>query len=116
MVFEWVDADASERAWLLAEHCPPIIARPDELTTFGRQILERYGAIEQVRRSLHANNFTEAWSGQASEHYSQKLADVDARLAVETNDNVRVWLKEHREQLERSVEHELEKELRESEY
>lgn len=116
MVFEWVDVDAHDRAWLLAEHCPPIIARPDEPATFAREILERYGAIVQVRRSLHANNFTEAWSGLASEHYRQKLAALDAHFEVETNDNVRMWLKEHREQLESSIEHELEQELRKSEH
>jgi len=116
MVFEWVDVDAEDRAWLLAEHCPPIISRPDGPATFARQMLERYGAIEQVRRSLHANNFSEGWSGPASEHYRRKLEALDAHLEVETNDNVRMWLKEHRKQLERSIEREMELELRESEH
>jgi hypothetical protein len=116
MVFEWVEGDVGDRAWLLAEHCLPIISRPDEPATFARQILERYGAIEQVRRSLHANNFSESWSGPASEHYRGKLAALDAHFEVETNDNVRMWLKEYREQLERIIEQELERELRESEY
>jgi len=116
VVFEWVDVDAGDRAWLLAEHCPPIIARPDEPATFARQMLERYGAIEQVRRSLHANNFSEGWSGPTSEHYRRKLAALDAHFEVETNDNVRMWLKEHREQLERSIEREVKQELRESEH
>jgi hypothetical protein len=115
MVFEWVDVDAGDRAWVLAEHCPPNIARPDEPATFARLMLERYGAIAQVRRSLHANNFSESWGGPASEHYRRKLAALDANLEVETNDNVRIWLKEHREQLERSIEREVEQELRESE-
>jgi hypothetical protein len=116
VVFKWVDIDASDRAWLLAEHCLPIISRPDEPATFARRMLERYGTIEQVRRSLHANNFSESWSGPASEHYRQKLAVLDADLEVESNDNVRMWLKEHREQLERTIEREMERELRESEY
>lgn len=116
VVFEWVDVDAVDRARLLAEHCPPGISMPGEPPTFARQMLERYGAIEQVRRSLRANNFTESWSGPTSEHYRQKLAALDAHLVVETNDNVRMWLKEHREQLERSIEREMELELRESEH
>lgn len=116
MVFEWVDVDAEDRAWLLAEHCPPIISKPNEPATFARRMLERYGAIEQVRRSLHANNFSETWSGPTSEHYRRKLAALDAHLEVETNDNVRMWLVEHRDQLERSIEREVERELRESEY
>ena len=116
VVFEWVDVDARDRAWLLAEHCPPVISRPGEIPTFARHMLERYGAIEQVRRSLHANNFSEIWSGPASEHYRLKLTALDTHLAVETNDNVRMWLKEHREQLERSIEREVEREFRESEH
>ncbi len=116
VVFEWVDVDVADRAWLLAEYCPPIIARPDEPVTFARLMLERYGAIGQVRRSLHANNFSEGWSGPASEHYGRKLATLDAHFEVETNDNVRMWLKEHREQLERSIEREVEREFRESEH
>lgn len=115
MVFEWVDEDADDRAWILAEHCPPLVSRPDESPTFARQLLERYGWIEKVRSSLHANNFSEGWSGPASEHYSQKLKNLDASLTVETNDDVRIWLKEHKEQLARSIERELEQELRESE-
>jgi hypothetical protein len=116
VVFEWVDVDARDRAWLLAEHCPPLISMPDEPATFARRMLERYGAIENVRRSLHANNFSEGWSGPTSEHYRRKLVALNAHLEVETNDNVRVWLMEHRERLARSIEVEVERELRESEH
>lgn len=116
VVFEWVDIDAEDRAWLLAEHCPPIVSRPDGPATFARQMLERYGAMEQVRRSLHANNFTESWSGLASEHYRRKLDALNAHFEVETNDNVRLWLEEHREQIKHSIEREKEMELRESEH
>lgn len=116
MVFEWIDADTENRAWIFAERCPPLIARSDQPTTFARQMLERYGAIEQVRRSLHANNFSESWSGPTSAHYRRKLAALDAHLEIEANDNVRMWLNEHRKQLERNIEREVEQELRESEH
>lgn len=116
MVFEWVDVDAGGRAWILAEHCPPNIARPDEPPTLARQMLERYGSIEKVRSSLHANNFTETWGGPASEHYRRKLAALEAHFELETNDNVRMWLREHRERLEHSMEREVEQELREGEH
>jgi hypothetical protein len=116
VMFEWIDIDAGNRAWILAEYSPPLISKPDEPATFARRMLERYGAIEQVRHSLHANNFTETWSGPTSEHYRRKLAAVNAHLEIETNDNVRIWLMEHREQLERRIEQEVERELRESEY
>jgi len=116
MIFDWVDVDVEGRAALLAEYCPPTIARPDESATFARLMLERYGEIAQVRRSLHANDFSESWSGPASEHYRGKLSALNGDLEVETNENVRMWLREHREWLEHSVEREMERELRESEY
>lgn len=115
MVFEWVDAAPQDRAWILAERCPPIISKPGETPSFARQILERYGYIEQVRRSLHANSFSEGWSGPASEHYQGKLEGIEELLASETNANVRMWLKERRERLQATIEHELEQELRERE-
>jgi len=115
LVFEWIDVDAADRAWLLAERCPPAISKPGEPPTFARRMLERYAPIEQVRRSLHANNFSGSWWGPASEHFRKKLEALDVQLAVETNDNVRMWLIEHRDQLELSIEQEVERELRESE-
>lgn len=116
MVFEWIDVAPADRAWILAEHCPPGITKPGEPPSFARQVLERYGLIEKVRRSLHANNFSEGWGGPASEHYRSKLAGLDDFLAVETNANVRLWLKERRDLLEARIERELEQELREREY
>ena len=116
LVFEWVDVAPADRAWILAEHCPPVITKPDEPPSFARQVLERYAPIEQVRRSLHANSFSENWSGPASEHYRGKLPAVDELLAVETNANVRLWLKERREHLEARMEREFEQEVREREY
>jgi len=116
LVFEWADEAPEDRAWILAEHCPPIITKPGAPPSFARQVLERYAPIEQVRRSLHANSFSESWSGPASEHYRGKLAEVDELLGVETNLNVRLWLKERREHLETSIEREHEQELREREY
>ncbi|CAH2808735.1 MAG: Signal transduction histidine kinase CheA (EC [uncultured Caballeronia sp.] len=65
---------------------------------------------------MYANSFSESWIGPASEHYRRKLAALDAHFEVETNDNVRLWLEEHREQLKHSIEREVERELRESEY
>lgn len=116
MLFEWIDVAPTDRAWILAEHCPPVISKSGEPPSFARQVLERYAHIEQVRRSLHANSLSESWSGPASEHYRGKLAGVDELVAIETNANVRLWLKERREYLEASIERELEQERREQEY
>lgn len=84
LVFEWIDVSPEERAWILAEHCPPVITKPNESPSFARQLLERYASIEQVRRSLHANSFTEGWSGLASQHYRSRLNEVIELLSMET--------------------------------
>jgi hypothetical protein len=116
IAFDWIDGDIANRAWLLAEYCPPLISKPEEVPTFARALLERYGARDDVRKSLLANHFTGSWSGPASEYFAQKLADLKPLLDCETNDNVRMWLKEYRERLQHSFEHELELERRENEY
>ncbi|MBW5286761.1 hypothetical protein [Burkholderia gladioli] len=115
-VFEWVDVAPAVRAPLIAELCPPIISKPGETPSFARLVLERYAHFEQVRRGLHVSSFSEAWSGPASEHYRGKLREIEALLAIETNANVRMWLRERLEQLQTRVERELERELREREY
>lgn len=115
IVFEWVDADTVYRARTLAEYCPPYVSQPGEPTSFARRLLERYGDMEDVRRCLHANNFTDSWGGPASEHYRRKLEAVNAQLSIETNENVQMWLEEHRERLEHSIQREVERELDESE-
>lgn len=111
LVFDWIDGDVEERAPLMAQNCPPMVSRPDESLSFARQMLERYGNLKSVRNGLHANNFTEAWGGSASEHYRRKLEALQSHLDVETNGNVKTWLLEHKVRLEHSIERETEREL-----
>ncbi|MDQ0034495.1 hypothetical protein J2W30_002250 [Variovorax boronicumulans] len=115
LVFDWIDGDVEERAPVMAQYCPPAISQPDEPPSFARQMLVRYGALKSVRSGLHSNNFTEGWSGPASEHYRQKLNAVEAHLNVEIDENVKAWLLEHKERLEHSIERETERELDENE-
>lgn len=111
-VFEWINDNVLDRAPLFATNCPPMISKPEEPVSFARQMLVLHGGVEQVRNNLHSNNLSGVWSGPASDHYSRKLADTDAHLVMETNSNVRLWLQEHHEMLERVVEQEKERELR----
>jgi hypothetical protein len=110
MVLDWIDEDVADRAWLIAGNCPPEISQPGETPTLARALLERYGTLEQVRQSLHANNFADSWWGPASEHYRQKLATLETQLSMETDVNVRLWLREHKTRLEHSIESEFERE------
>lgn len=115
LVFDWIDADVEERAPMMAENSPPTVSKPYEPPSFARQMLERYGTLKSVRGGLHANNFTEGWGGPASEHYRRKLEALLAHLEVETNENVKAWLLEHKERLEHSIGREIERELDENE-
>lgn len=115
MVVDWIDEDFVDRAPVIAENCPPTISQPGEVPTLARVLLEQYGASEQVRGCLHASTFTGTWWGPASEHYRQSLATLEAQLAIETDANVRLWLRERKTQLEQNIERELERERPEDE-
>lgn len=109
-VFSWIDSDVEKRAWLLAEYCPSHVSTPLQQPTFARLLLERYGFSQRVRDSLHANCFTGSWSGLASEHYREKLGQIQLQLKAETHPNVRIWLLEHAVRLEASIVTELARE------
>jgi len=110
LVFEWIDIDIEKRAPVMAQNCPPFVSKPDEPPSFARQMLERYGTLISVRSCLHGNNFTESWSGPASEHYRKKLEALQVHLDVEINENVSIWLLEQKERLEHSIKQEAERE------
>lgn len=111
LVFEWIDIDIENRAPVMAKNCPPLVSKPDEPPSFARQMLERYGTLISVRSCLHGNNFTESWSGPASEHYRRKLEALSVHLNVEINENIKIWLLEQKERLEHSIEQEAEREM-----
>ncbi|MES2948155.1 MAG: hypothetical protein V4858_06375 [Pseudomonadota bacterium] len=102
-VFQWIDANIEERAWLLAEYCPPHVSASSQAPTIARHLLERYGSSQRVRDSLHANAFTGTWSGPTSEHYREKLRQVNEVARSEKNPNVRSWLHEQVERLEEYI-------------
>lgn len=115
LIFEWIDDDVANRAWILAEYCPATISKPGDPSTFARTLLERYGEREDVRNSLHANSFTGSWAGPASEHYGRKLESVKTQLVLEHDAHVRKWLMEERKQLEETFKRERNREAREHE-
>jgi hypothetical protein len=115
LVFDWIEGHLEERAPVMAQNCPPVVSKPDEAPSFARQMLERYGALTSVRSGLHANSFSEVWRGPASQHYRGKLEVLQTQLDVETNENVKTWLLEHKKRLEHSIERETERELDENE-
>ncbi len=59
-----------------------------------RQLLERYGDREDVRRNLHANYGTEGWIGPESAHYADQLAEAQRLMEQETSESAKRWLEE----------------------
>ncbi len=102
-VWKWVDADREQRSWYLATFVPKELFRSVERPCLAREVLIRYGHSEVVRRNLAANFSTEGWSGRASIHYRQKKDWLLDFKKDESNANVRFWIDEYVENLQRRI-------------
>ena len=105
-VWRWVDGDVDKRAWYAATFVPPNLTRSEANVSWARELLIRYGEREDVRRNLHANLGTEAWSGPASAHYEGKRRSLETLKDGETNRHIRRWLDEEIQSLQHRVERE----------
>lgn len=104
-VWHWVDADVENRAWYVASFVPPHLVS-GSTPSWAREVLVRYGKRKDVRSNLHANFGTESWSGPASAHYDAKKRGLESLREEETEPNVRRWLDEAIDSLERRIEQE----------
>lgn len=94
-IFSWVDQAPEKRAWYLASFVPKQLSPAStETKSLARLVLERYGDRKDVRNNLNANFFTEGYIGPASVHQQKKKEEYSKLLAIETNENVRRWLRE----------------------
>jgi hypothetical protein len=65
-VWKWIDADLEKRAWYAATFVPSILDTGATATSWGRELLVRYGDRKDVRNNFHANLSTEVWTGPES--------------------------------------------------
>ncbi len=105
-VWGWVDADVKKRAWYIAYFVPKILFKEGGKVCWAREILARYGDRGDVRKEMGANFYTEGWSGPASLHYQQKKEQLLAFKEGEDNENVKRWLDEMIDSLDKQIEHE----------
>ncbi len=105
-IWEWVDANIDKRAWYIASFVPKRLFKQKGETCWAREVLARYGDREDVRKEMGANFYTEGWSGPASLHYQQKKEQLLAFKKGEDNENVKRWLDEMIESLDKQIEHE----------
>lgn len=104
-VLSWVDEDIKGRAWHLATFVPPDLSREAGRICWPREVLARYGNREDVRRNLIANFSTEGWTGPRSVHLMAKRQRLLDFGQGESESNVRRWLDEYADQLEKEIEH-----------
>ena len=70
-----------------------------------RAFLIRYGEREDVRRNLRANYSTEMWQGSLSLHSENKQQKLLRLKDGEDNENVKRWIDEFVEELEKRIEY-----------
>ena len=104
-IWEWVDDDIENRAWYLASRLVPKTLSVEEWrTSLARAILIRYGGQKEVRNTLRSNYLTEGWSGPDSLHYAAKQQKLLHLRDGEDNENVKRWVDEFVEGLEKAIE------------
>src|SRR3989339_459059 len=102
-VWKWVDANVKKRAWYVAYFVPKLLFREEGKICWAREVLARYGGRNDVRKEMGANFYTEGWSGPASLHYQQKKEQLVAFKKNEDNDNVKRWLDEMIDSLDKQI-------------
>jgi hypothetical protein len=112
-VLDWIRLDANRRAAVIAHFVPPAFDTGGLGPSMGRAVMEEFGNLKPVRQAFHANFQTDSWSGPASAHLTAKKTKLAELRATETNANVRRWLNEAIEALEKEIALELAREERE---
>jgi len=102
-LWQWVDEDVAKRAWYLASFVPKVLSRGTELISLAREILIRYGRRGDVRSNLMSNFSTEGWTGPESLHYQLKKSRLLEFRKEETNANVKRWIDEYVDGLNRQI-------------
>lgn len=102
-IWAWVDEDVDKRAWYLATFVPKRLSREGGKICLAREILVRYGNMDDVRRNLRANFSTEGWSGPVSLHYENKRQQLLDFKKDEDNANVKLWIDEYVAGLEKEI-------------
>jgi len=112
-VLDWIKSDINRRAAVIAHFAPPALDNGGLRPSLGRTVMEEFGNLKPVRQAFHANFQTDSWSGPTSVHLTRKRAKLVELRASETNANVRRWLNEAIDTLEKEIALELTREERE---
>jgi len=104
VLWEWVNEDVENRAKCLADIVPNELVIGEGKVCLARELLERYGDREDVRRALFMNFGSEGWSGPGSVHYENKRKALLEAKKGETSTNVTSWIEEYVASLDKRIE------------
>ena len=102
-IWQWVDQDVENRAWYLASFVPKILFHESDRTCLARELLVRYGNLEDVLRNFSANYSTQGWSGSESQHHQETRKHLLDFKRDETDPNVIRWIDQHISWLEDDI-------------
>ncbi|RKU23269.1 hypothetical protein C6500_02050 [Candidatus Poribacteria bacterium] len=104
-IWEWIDNDVENRAQYLAHNLVPKTALTASWSdSLARATLVRYGAQEDVRRALISNYLTGVSWGLMSSNYEVKKQNLLHIKNNENNENVKRWIDDFVDVLERDIE------------
>ena len=113
-IWEWVDEDIENRAWYLATFVPNALSLKKWQTSLARKVLIRYGTRKDVRESLMKGYSVTVRVGPPSLYYTKKTQQLLCIKERETDQNVKSWIDEFVDGLEKAIERAKIEEERES--
>jgi hypothetical protein len=102
-IWEWIDKDVENRAWLVATFVPKDLTVDKKKLSIARELLKKYGERDDVQRNLWANYNTEGIQGPRSVHYRLKRDELEKILKEENDKNVKAWLRAYISELNERI-------------
>ena len=104
-IWEWIDDDVENRVSYFAHSLVPKTPLAEEWRTcLAWATLERYGTRKDVRRALISNYLTGVWAGPASSRYEGKKQQLLHIKSSENNKNIKRWIDDFVDVLEKEIE------------
>ena len=103
-IWKWADKGENRAYYLAYKLVPKTLSVGEWRTSLARELLVRYGERDEVRSGMRSNYLTEVWWGSTSLHYKEKQEQLVRLKEGEDNENVKQWIGEFVEVLEKAIE------------
>jgi hypothetical protein len=87
-IWNWIDEDINNRAPYFAGFVPPALFHTDNGICWAREILVKYGTMNEFRQELISNFLTFMFTGSISYYYKEVVKSISDYKKKETNRNV----------------------------